>query len=541
LNPDVLVSVRNLTISFGAVEAVRGLSFDVRGGEVLAVVGESGAGKSLTARALLGMPPRQATVSGSIRMGTHELVGAPRSVRTALWGHRLTLVPQDALSALSPVHRVADQLAAAVRSVDRVSRKAARARAMTALEEVGIAADQARSYPHEFSGGMRQRAVIAMALLHSPALVVADEPTTAQDPETRRQVLDLLTHRSQAAGATLVLVTHDLPTVHDHADRVLVMHKGQLAEEGPVAEVIGPRQAPLKGREAVPCAAPPPLSAPLDRGDPHHGRDQPQRTRGHQLAATPRTPHPLLHVRDLVVRHGSRTTVDHVSFDIAPGETLGLIGPSGCGKSSTALAVLQLRRPDDGEVWFDGQELTSLDERRLRPLRPAMQPVFQDPYGSLSPRHRIRDAIAEPLRAQGGWDRESGPARVAELLDQVGLDPSHGDRRPHELSGGQCQRAGIARALASEPKLLVLDEPVSALDPPLRAGILNLLTELQERLGLGYLFICHDMELVRHFCDRVAQMRDGRIVRTTPPPPSPPLSSPPPSPRTPSRSRPQPR
>jgi ABC-type glutathione transport system ATPase component len=235
---------------------------------------------------------------------------------------------------------------------------------------------------------------------------------------------------------------------------------------------------------------------------------------------------PLLDVRDLVVRHGPRTAVDHVSFDVAPGETLGLVGPSGCGKSSTAMAVLQLRRPDEGEVWFDGQELTSLDERRLRPLRPAMQPVFQDPYGSLSPRHRVRDAIAEPLRVQGSWDRTSGPRRVAELLEQVGLDASHGDRRPYELSGGQCQRAGIARALASEPKLLVLDEPVSALDPSLRAGVLNLLAGLQERLGLGCLFICHDMALVRHFCDRVARMRDGRIVRTTPAPPLSPSPSP---------------
>jgi len=225
---------------------------------------------------------------------------------------------------------------------------------------------------------------------------------------------------------------------------------------------------------------------------------------------------PLLDVRDLVVRHGLHTTVDHVSFDIAPGETLGLIGPSGCGKSSTAMAVLQLRRPAGGEVWFDGHELTSLNEKQLRPLRPAMQPVFQDPYGSLGPRHRIREAIAEPLRVQGSWDRTTGPERVAELLAQVGLDRSLGDRRPHELSGGQCQRAGIARALACEPKLLVLDEPVSALDPSLRAGILNLLAELQERLGLGYLFICHDMALVRHFCDRVAEMREGRIVRTTP-------------------------
>ncbi|MCD7444934.1 dipeptide/oligopeptide/nickel ABC transporter ATP-binding protein [Streptomyces lincolnensis] len=220
---------------------------------------------------------------------------------------------------------------------------------------------------------------------------------------------------------------------------------------------------------------------------------------------------PLLDVRDLVVRYGTVTAVDHVSFALEPGETLALNGPSGCGKSTTALAVLQIRRPASGEVRFEGQELTTLTEAELRPLRPHMQPVFQDPYGSLSPRHRIRDAVAEPLKVQGRWDTDSGPARVADLLDRVGLDPSYGDRRPHELSGGQCQRAGIARALASDPRLLVLDEPVSALDPSVRAGVLNLLADLQDELGLGYLFICHDRSVVRHFADRVIEMRDGRV------------------------------
>ncbi|MFH9043457.1 ATP-binding cassette domain-containing protein [Streptomyces sp. NPDC017966] len=221
---------------------------------------------------------------------------------------------------------------------------------------------------------------------------------------------------------------------------------------------------------------------------------------------------PLLDVRDLVVRYGPVTAVDHVSFTLEAGETLALNGPSGCGKSSTVTAVLQLRRPDAGEVHFEGRELTALTERELRPLRPRMQPVFQDPYGSLSPRHRIRDAVAEPLRVQGRWSDAESPAQVAELLGQVGLDPAHGDRFPHELSGGQCQRAGIARALVSEPRLLVLDEPVSALDPSVRAGILNLLAGLQEELGLAYLFICHDRALVRHFADRTIDMRDGRLV-----------------------------
>ncbi|ELS56674.1 ATP-binding cassette domain-containing protein [Streptomyces viridochromogenes] len=220
----------------------------------------------------------------------------------------------------------------------------------------------------------------------------------------------------------------------------------------------------------------------------------------------------LLEVRDLVVRYGEVTAVDRVSFSLAAGETLALDGPSGCGKSSTALAVLQLPRPSSGEVVFEGRELTALPERELRPLRPRMQPVFQDPYGSLSPRHRIRDAVAEPLKVQGRWSSTEGPARVAELLDRVGLDPSYGDRLPHELSGGQCQRAGIARALASEPRLLVLDEPVSSLDPSVRAGVLNLLADLQDDLGLGYLFICHDRAVIRHFADRVVEMRDGRVI-----------------------------
>ncbi|MEU9957430.1 ABC transporter ATP-binding protein [Streptomyces sp. NPDC050982] len=288
MNPEVLLSVRDLHISVGAVEAVRGLSFDVRGGEVLAVVGESGAGKSLTACALLGMPPREATVTGSVRMGSYELVGAPRSVRAALRGRRLALVPQDALSALSPVHRVSDQLAAAVRSVDGVSRKEAQARAVAALEEVGIPADRTRAYPHEFSGGMRQRAVIAMALLHSPALVIADEPTTAQDPETRRQVLDLLTHRSEATGTTLVLITHDLPMVREHADRVLVMYAGRLVEEGPVEEVFTRPRAPYTA--GLLASAPPEGRGAVPTCGSAAGRDQPQRARRRRLPSIPGTP-----------------------------------------------------------------------------------------------------------------------------------------------------------------------------------------------------------------------------------------------------------
>jgi ABC-type glutathione transport system ATPase component len=221
---------------------------------------------------------------------------------------------------------------------------------------------------------------------------------------------------------------------------------------------------------------------------------------------------PLLDVRDLVVRYGPATAVDRVSFTVDAGETVGLIGPSGCGKSSTVTAVLQLRRPHSGEVWFGSTELTALSERALRTIRPRLQPVFQDPYGSLSPRKRIRDQIAEPLRIQGRWSATTGPERIDELLDLVGLERSCGDRLPHELSGGQCQRVGIARALACDPTLIILDEPVSSLDPSLRAGILNLLLDLQDKLSLGYLFVCHDPALVRHFCDRVLTMHEGRLT-----------------------------
>lgn len=220
----------------------------------------------------------------------------------------------------------------------------------------------------------------------------------------------------------------------------------------------------------------------------------------------------LLEVSDLVVRYGDVTAVDGVSFTIAPGETVALDGPSGCGKSSTALAVLQLRRPHSGQVRFEGRELTTLSDHDLRPLRPRIQPVFQDPYGSLSPRQRIRDAVAEPLKIQGRWTPETGPAKVTELLERVGLGESYGARRPAELSGGQCQRVGIARALASSPRLLILDEPVSALDPSVQAGILNLLSDLQDDLGLGYLFICHDRAVIRHMADRVVELTAGRVT-----------------------------
>jgi peptide/nickel transport system ATP-binding protein len=491
-----VLDVADLHVSLPGVDAVRGVSFSLDPGETVALVGASGAGKSLTAKAILGLLPRSARTMGSAAVDGTDVLGADRAALGRLRGRTLGYVPQDALTVLSPVHRVGDQIAAAVASVQGLDRAAAYRAAVAALGTVGIPdpAARARDFPHQFSGGMRQRAVIALAQVNAPKLIVADEPTTALDVRTRRQVLDLLRERCAAHGAGLLIITHDLAVVEEYADRVLAMAEGRLLADAAQQRAALTPRTPVAGavRDAV----------------------------------------PLLQVDDLTVEYrttrrawrqvkGDRTAsrrthraVEGVSFHIAAGETLALIGPSGSGKSSTAAAVLRLVEPSGGTVHFEGRDLTGLPQRDLRALRPRFQPVLQDPYGSLSPRLTAGEAVAEPLRVQRRWDPVTGPARVRELFALTDLDPDLAGRRPHELSGGQCQRVNIARALASEPRMLVLDEPTSALDAHLRLEIFELLIGLQERLGLGYLFICHDLEAVRGFAHRVAVMEAGRIVRT---------------------------
>jgi peptide/nickel transport system ATP-binding protein len=491
-----LLEVRELQVAARGVPVVHGVSFDVEPGELVALVGESGAGKSLTIQAVLGLLPPGLEVRGSIRFSDQELAGAPQSSYRSLRGRQLGYVPQDALSVLSPVHTIGEQLALAFRSVQGVDRRTARAAAVRALDRVGIpdAVRRARAYPHEFSGGMRQRAVIAMATINDPTLIFADEPTTALDPRTQSQILTLLDQLRAESKTAVVLITHDPAVVAESADRVLAFQNGRLSE--PVLRI--PAVAVEAGRE-LGAETPGGASAPL-----------------------PTTSGPLLDVRGLTVRYPGRgraapvVAVDGVSFEVRAGETLALVGESGCGKSSTAMAVLRLRRPEAGQLRFEGKDLATLDPAALRRVRPALQPVFQDPFGSLSPRLKVRDAIAEPLRVQGRWTSGAGPERVAELMELVQLDSSLADRLPRELSGGQCQRVGIARALACEPRLLVLDEPVSALDPSIRAGVVDLLTELQQELGLGYLFISHDHHLVGQIAHRVAVMDRGRIVESGP-------------------------
>jgi peptide/nickel transport system ATP-binding protein len=583
-----LLAVRDLHVSFpseaGPVRAVRGLDFDVRRGEVLGIVGESGSGKSVSSLAVLGLLPERAHVAGSIRLYDRELIGLPDRDMSAIRGRRISMVFQDPMSALTPVYTVGAQVAEAVRAHDRgIGRAAAALRAVELLDLVGIPNPRAaaRAFPHEFSGGMRQRVVIAIAIANDPDLIIADEPTTALDVTVQAQVLDVLSTAREVTGAGIVLITHDLGVVAGFADRLLVMYAGRAVETGAVEEVYRrPRMpytlgllgaiprlgqanrplVPIPGRPPSLVALPPgcpfaprcPLAVDecltaepplLPVGDGHGSAC----IRAGELGAEESTVHEaarvygmadtgntadgvprerreqVLAVRDLV-RHfpvtkgaifrrsvGTVRAVDGISFDITAHETLGLVGESGCGKTTTLLQILELAAPQAGSVTLFGQDVGTATKAARRRLRRDIQVVFQDPIASLDPRMPISDIIAEPLRLYG-FDAGRARARVAELLRLVGMSPDHAARYPAEFSGGQRQRVGIARALALEPRLVVLDEPVSALDVSVQAGVLNLLADLRSRLGLSYLFVSHDLSVIGQVADRVAVMYLGRIV-----------------------------
>ncbi|GLY87567.1 ABC transporter ATP-binding protein [Actinoallomurus iriomotensis] len=505
-NGTPVLSVRDLSVEFptgdGVLRAVDGVSFDLAAGGALGIVGESGSGKSTTALALLGLHRGTgARVSGRILLGDDD-VGAldDESVRR-LRGRRIAMIFQDPLSALDPYFRIGDQIAEVYRNHTGAGRRAAWARAVEVLDRVGIpdAARRARARPHEFSGGMRQRALIAMALACEPEVLVADEPTSALDVTVQAQILDLIDELRADTGMALLLVTHDLGVVSRSVDRVLVMQDGRAVEEGPVGEVL---RAPTAPYTRALLDAVPRIDGPVSR--PTH-----------------RPPgEPLLTVTGLTrefrrpgggLRRDVLRAVDDVSLEILGGETLGVVGESGSGKTTLARMIVRLLEPTSGGIVFDGRDLTGLPERALRPVRRDLQMVFQDPVSSLNPRRTVGDSIADPLRVQGTGDREA--LRTArELMERVGLDPARHDRYPHEFSGGQRQRMGIARALSLRPKLLVCDEPVSALDVSTQAQILDLLRDLQEEYELTIVFVSHDLAVVRQVSDRVAVMRNGALV-----------------------------
>ncbi len=585
-----VLAVTDLAVSFpseaGRVDAVRGLSYEVARGEVLGIVGESGSGKSVSSLAVMGLLPPQARVSGSIRFRDRELIGLSDAELSRIRGRRIAMVFQDPFSALTPIYPVGDQVAEALLIHNRraLSKRAAAARAVELLDLVGIpnAGARARSFPHELSGGMRQRAVIAMGIANDPDLIIADEPTTALDVTVQTQVFEVLTTAREVTGAAVLVITHDLGVIAGIAERVMVMYAGRAVEIGGVEEIYArprmpytlgllgsvPRPDAGEKRPLVPIEGQPPSLVDLPPGCPFaprcplalpacraaepelasvdgDARHRAACVRSGELAGTgPRaaevfgappivTPalarlprarrRVVLRVTDLVKhfpvttgtvlrrRVGTLHAVDGVSFDVREGETLGLVGESGCGKTTTLLEILNLRAPSAGSVEILGRDVATLDRRSRFALRRDLQVVFQDPIAALDPRLPIGDVVAEPLRVHGAGSQEIR-RRVPELLTLVGLRPGQASCYPAELSGGQRQRVGIARALALRPQVLVLDEPVSALDVSIQAGVINLLDGLKAELDLSYLFVAHDLAVVRHIADRVAVMYLGTIV-----------------------------
>ncbi|NRP20302.1 Glutathione import ATP-binding protein GsiA [Ensifer adhaerens] len=500
----------------GAKRVLDEVSFDLKLGETLCIAGESGSGKSVTSLAIMGLLPKASLriASGNIQLEGRELSRLSNSAMRSVRGGDVAMVFQEPMTSLNPVMSIGAQLTEAIREHQGSEGVSAEAVALRMLDAVHITEPARRltQYPHELSGGMRQRVMIAMALSCRPKVLIADEPTTALDVTVQAQILKLMKELKQEFGASIILITHDMGVVAQMADRVVIMQQGRVVEQGGVLPIFETPRAPYT-RELL--AAVPRLGA-------HAGTDGPPRVGSEPLVGNPETASPVLSVRGLEVDYGkkagwfskakeSRPAVSDVSFEILPGQTLGLVGESGSGKSTTGKAVLGLV-PFSGEVLVDGCDIGPLSQRQMRPVRRSAQMIFQDPYASLDPRMAVGAAIAEPLIIHGIGNRSEQDDRVADLLRRVGLGPDAASRYPHEFSGGQRQRICIARALAVNPKLIVADESVAALDVSVRARVLDLMLELQETMGLAYLFVSHDMAVIERMSHHVAVMRAGRIV-----------------------------
>jgi peptide/nickel transport system ATP-binding protein len=513
-----LLSIRNLTTEVATPEGsrvvVEDFSFDLFARETLCIAGESGSGKSMTALSIMRLLPSNMArvVAGSISLAGQELTKLPESAMRQVRGGDIAMIFQEPMTSLNPVLSIEKQLVEAIRAHRPMERGAARETALQALVAVRIADAERRlkQYPHELSGGMRQRVMIAMALAGRPKVLIADEPTTALDVTVQAQILDLIRSLQREFGMAVILITHDMGVVAEMADRVVVMHDGRMVEAGPVEQIFA---APQADYTKMLLAAVPRLGATAER-------EKARRTTSSATSATRQEP--VVDVRDLTVgydikggwlRHNVARVhaVAGVSFRIAAGETLALVGESGCGKSTTGKALLGLVRWD-GAIRVAGQETHGLGSGPMKRVRRNIQMVFQDPYASLDPRMRACDLVAEPLVVHGVGSRTEIADRVASLFKRVGLTPEQMRRHPHEFSGGQRQRICIARALALSPKIIVADESVSSLDVSVQARILDLLQELQDELGIAYLFISHDMAVVEQISHRVAVMYLGQIV-----------------------------
>ncbi|WP_159501824.1 ABC transporter ATP-binding protein [Microbacterium sp. 18062] len=513
-----LLRIRNLRVAFdtqnGSREVLHGVDLDVFPGETVAIVGESGSGKSTTASAVVNLLPGTGHVtSGSITLDGRELTELTPGQMEKVRGRDIGYVPQDPMSNLNPVWSIGFQVKEAIRANGIASgRQAVNARAIEVLKQAGLADAEKRlhQYPHQFSGGMRQRALIGIGLAADPKLLIADEPTSALDVTVQRVILDHMATLTREKGTSVLLITHDLGLAAERASTIIVMQDGEIVEAGPSREILQNPLHPYTQRlvAAAPSIASQRLQAVAERRGIETSED---------LEAIPPTVRVSELTKDYKIRQGSFRSepfraVDAVSFEIPRGKTLALVGESGSGKSTVAKMVLKLEEPTSGTIEIDGEDISRISGRDAFALRRRMQPVFQDPYGSLDPLRNIGNTIAEPLDIHKVGDRASRRARVRELLDQVSLPQDLATRYPSELSGGQRQRVAIARALALKPDIVVLDEAVSALDVLVQDQILKLLAELQSELGLTYLFITHDLAVVRVAADTVAVMERGRIV-----------------------------
>jgi len=498
-----LLKVKDLTVGFrqdGAIShAVRGVSFEVHKGETVALVGESGSGKSVTALSTVQLLDDNAQVGGSITYAGHEMVGASEPELRAVRGNDISFIFQEPMTSLNPLHTIERQLTESIELHQGLRGSGVKTKIIELLNQVGIrdGASRLGAYPHQLSGGQRQRVMIAMALANGPELLIADEPTTALDVTIQAQILDLLAELKRDVGMSMLFITHDLTIVRKIADRVCVMKDGEIVEAGPTAEIFGNPQHPytkmLLSAESAGVPAPvPDGSKVIIETD--------------QLKIW----FPI-HAGLLKRTVGYVKAVNNATLTVRAGETVGIVGESGSGKTTLALAIMRLIG-SEGRITFQGTDIHALTPKQMRPLRGDIQIVFQDPYGSLSPRMTVAEIIAEGLAIHGLAPGKNRRDMVAEIMGEVGLDPALMDRYPHEFSGGQRQRIAIARAMILRPKLLVLDEPTSALDMTVQVQIVELLRDLQVKFGLAYLFISHDLKVVRALSHKVMVMKQGDVI-----------------------------
>lgn len=506
-----LLQVKDLRVSFitgeQEFEAVKGVSFHVNEGETVGIVGESGSGKSVTARSIMRLLPSPPSFlkGGTIEFQGKNLITQTENQMESIRGKDISMIFQDPMTSTNPTIRIGDQIAEGIIKHQGLSKKEAYLKTIELLKFVGIKNSEERynQYPHEFSGGMRQRVMIAMALACNPSLLIADEPTTALDVTIQAQILSLMKDMQQRFGTSIILITHDLGVVAGMCDRVVVMKEGEVVEHGTTEEIFANPQHPYTKRL---------LNALPKLHEPKQPKEKPN------LSPDLNRNVPLVEVKNIskhfeLAKGNVLKAVNDLSFQIFPGETLGLVGESGSGKSTTGRTLLQLHEPTDGEVFYKGVPVSRLTKNELKSMRRHMQMIFQDPYSSLNPRKKVLDIIGEALDVHKlSPSREARRTRVEVLLELVGLKKEHALRYPHEFSGGQRQRIGIARALAVEPQFIVCDEPLSALDVSIQKQVVDLLKDLQQRLGLTYLFIAHDLSMVKHISDRVAVMYGGKIV-----------------------------